>query len=364
MAIIKGVQALDKIRVAIAGVGNCASALVQGAYYYKGKDKGSIPGLSYLDLGGYKISNIEFVAAFDVDTKKVGKDLSEAIYSGMNDTRQFADVPKLDVEVLKGPIMDGFGRYLKEAVAIAERDIVDVAQVLRDTKADMLINYLPVGSEEATNWYAEQALNSNCAFVNCMPVFIASDPEWASRFEERGIPVAGDDIQSQLGATVLHKTLMKLLTERGVVIDESYQLNVGGDTDFLNMLERERLHSKEISKTSAVKAMVPYDFPVKIGPSDYIPFLHNQKICYIDIKGRYFGDSPLEINVKLSVWDAPNSAGVVMDVIRGVKLAMDRGIGGPLTSISAWAFKHPPVHAPASVAKQWVEEFIKGKRLR
>jgi len=282
----------------------------------------------------------------------------------MNDTRHFANVPKLDVTVSKGPVMDGFGKYLKEVLIIAEKEPADVAQVLKDTNADMLINYLPVGSEKATHWYAEQTLKSNCAFVNCMPVFIASDPEWAIRFEEKGVPVAGDDIQSQLGATVLHKTLMNLLNERGVVIDESYQLNVGGDADFLNMLERERLHSKEISKTSAVKAMVPYNFPVKIGPSDYIPFLHNQKICYIYVKGRYFGNSPLSINLKLSVWDAPNSAGVVMDVIRGVKLALDRGIGGPLNSISAWAFKHPPIHAPASVAKHWVEEFINSKRLR
>ena len=356
---------MGRIRVAIAGVGNCASALIQGVFYYQNaKDDEQIPGLLYPNFGGYRVSDIEFVAAFDVDDRKVGKDLSEAIFSPPNNTRVFAKVPKLGVEVMKGPVMDGVGKYLKDVIPISPKEPVDVAQVLKDVKADMLVNYLPVGSEEAVRWYAQQALDAGVAFVNCMPVFIASDPTWAKKFEECKVPVAGDDVQSQLGATVLHKTITKLLVDRGVKIEESYQLNVGGDTDFLNMLERERLKSKEISKTSAVVEMAGYQFPVKIGPSDYIPFLQNQKICYIWIKGKYFGDTPLTIDVKLSVWDAPNSAGSVIDVIRAVKIAKDRGIGGPLTSISAWAFKHPPIHAPAAVAKEWVKEFIEGKRER
>lgn len=356
---------MKRIRVAIAGVGNCASALVQGVYYYQNiEEDDGVPGLLYPNFGGYRVSDIEFVAAFDVDDRKVGRSLSEAIFSPPNNTRIFAKVPKLDVEVMKGPVMDGLGKYLKGVIPVSPREPVDVEQVLKDVRADMLVNYLPVGSEEAVRWYAQQALNASVAFVNCMPVFIASDANWAKKFEERKVPVAGDDVQSQLGATVLHKTITKLLVDRGVKIDESYQLNVGGDTDFLNMLERERLRTKEISKTQAVKAMADHDFPVKIGPSDYIPFLQNQKICYIWVKGRYFGDTPLTIDVKLSVWDAPNSAGSVIDVIRAVKIAKDRGIGGPLTSISAWAFKHPPVHAPADVAREWVKEFIEGKRER
>ncbi|MEM1538177.1 MAG: inositol-3-phosphate synthase [Candidatus Nezhaarchaeales archaeon] len=355
-----------RIRVAIAGVGNCASALIQGVYYYRNVDPDSPQASTLLhpDFGGYRVEDVEFVAAFDVDARKVGKDLSEALFAGMNNTRVFGKVPRLNVEVMKGPVMDGVGKYLRDVIPIAEGDPVNVAQALKDAKADMLINYLPVGSEMAVRWYAQQALEAGCAFINCMPVFIASDPAWAKKFEEKRLPVAGDDVQSQLGATVLHKTLVKLLVDRGVVIDESYQLNVGGDTDFLNMLERERLRSKEISKTSAVEAMAPYKFQVKIGPSDYIPFLQNQKVCYIWVKGRYFGDTPLSLDVKLSVWDAPNSAGIVIDVVRAVKLALDRGVGGPLISISAWAFKHPPVHAPAETARKWVEEFIKGRRER
>ncbi|RLF09823.1 MAG: inositol-3-phosphate synthase [Thermoprotei archaeon] len=356
---------MGKIRVAIAGVGNCCSALVQGVYYYRGApDDADIPGLLHPNFGGYRIEDIEFVAAFDVDASKVGKDLSEAIFSGLNNTRRFADVPRLGVRVMNAPVMDGLGKYLKDVIKVSNEPVADVAQVLKDVKADVLVNYLPVGSEQAVRWYASQALEAGCGFVNCMPVFVASDPAWAQKFADRGLPVAGDDIQSQLGATVLHKTLVRLLEERGVRIEETYQLNVGGDTDFLNMLERERLASKEVSKTMAVQQMASHEFPVKIGPSDYIPFLENRKICYVWIKGRYFGDTPLTLDVKLSVWDAPNSAGMVIDVIRAVKLAMDRGIGGPLISISAWAFKHPPVHAPASVAKMWVEEFIKGVRER
>jgi len=356
---------MGKIRVAVAGVGNCCSALIQGIYYYRGApDDSDIPGLLYPNFGGYRVEDIEFVAAFDVNAEKVGKDLSEAIFAYPNNTRRFAEVPRLGVTVMNAPVMDGIGRYLKDIIKLSDEPPADVAQVLKDTKADILVNYLPVGSEEAVRWYAAQALEAGCAFVNCMPVFIASDPVWAKKFEDRRIPVAGDDIQSQLGATVLHKTIVKLLEERGVRIEETYQLNVGGDTDFLNMLERERLASKEVSKTMAVQKMAGHEFPVKIGPSDYIPFLENRKICYIWIRGKHFGDTPISIDVKLSVWDAPNSAGVVIDVIRAVKIALDRGVGGPLTSISAWGFKHPPVHAPASVARQWVEEFIKGARER
>lgn len=356
---------MAKIRVAVAGVGNCCSALVQGVYYYRNAhDESELSGLLYPSFGGYSVSDIEFVAAFDVDASKVGKDLSEAIFSGLNNTRRFADVPKLGVRVMKAPVMDGLGKYLREVIKVSDEPPVDVAQVLKDARADMLINYLPVGSEQASRWYASQALEAGCGFINCIPVFIASDPSWAQKFAERRLPIAGDDVQSQLGATVLHKTLVKLLEERGVKIEETYQLNVGGDTDFLNMLERERLTSKEVSKTTAVQRMSSQEFPVKIGPSDYIPFLGNRKVCYIWIKGKYFGGTPLTIDVKLSVWDAPNSAGVVIDVIRAVKLAMERGIGGPLISISAWAFKHPPVHAPPSVAKAWVEEFIRGVRER
>ncbi|MEM4699832.1 MAG: inositol-3-phosphate synthase [Candidatus Nezhaarchaeales archaeon] len=356
---------MGKIRVAVAGVGNCCSALVQGVYYYRNaRDESKLLGLLYPNFGGYTVDDIEFVAAFDVDASKVGKDLSEAIFSGLNNTRKFAEVPKLGVRVMSAPVMDGLGKYLREVIKVSDEPPVDVAQVLKDVRADVLINYLPVGSEQATRWYASQALEAGCGFINCIPVFIASDQHWAQKFAERRLPLAGDDVQSQLGATVLHKTLVRLLEERGVKIEETYQLNVGGDTDFLNMLERERLASKEISKTMAVQHMSAQEFPIKIGPSDYIPFLENRKVCYIWIKGRYFGGTPLTIDVKLSVWDAPNSAGVVIDVIRAVKLAMDRGVGGPLISISAWAFKHPPVHAPASVAKTWVEEFIRGERER
>ena len=355
-----------RIRVAIAGVGNCASALIQGVYYYQDvSDEEIIPGLMHTNLGGYRVKDIEFVAAFDIDSRKIGRDLSEAIFSGENNTRKFAEVPKIGVEVMRGPVLDGIGKYLKGVIPIDENQKpVNVSEVLREVKADMLINFLPVGSENASRWYAQQALEANCAFVNCIPVFIASDKEWQEKFKEKRLPLAGDDVMSQIGATVLHKTIVKLLVDRGVIVDESYQLNVGGDTDFLNMLEKERLKSKEISKTSAVQAMTPYKVPLKIGPSDYIPFLKNKKICYIWIKGRYFGNTPVYIDVKLDVWDAPNSAGVVIDVIRSIKIALDRGIGGPLISISAFAFKHPPIQVPYHIAKQWVEDFIQGKRER
>jgi len=357
---------LPNVNVAIAGVGNCASALIQGVHFYKDAIEDEvIPGLLHVRFGGYRPSDIRFVAAFDVDSRKVGKDLSEAIFAKPNNTRIFAGPPETGVRVMRGPVMDGLGQYLKPVVSVEkDRNEVDVAEALRQSKAEVLVNYLPVGSEEATRWYAEQALKAGCAFVNCIPVFIASDEVWQERFRSAGLPVAGDDVMSQLGATVLHKTLAKLLVDRGVKVDESYQLNIGGDTDFLNMLEEERLRSKRISKTSAVQAMIPYDVPLRIGPSDYVDFLQNKKICYIRLRGRYFGESPASVDVKLDIWDAPNSGGVVIDAIRAAKLALDRGISGPLVSISSYAFKHPPVQAPQDVAKQWVEEFIAGSRER
>ncbi|MDH5807035.1 MAG: inositol-3-phosphate synthase [Candidatus Methanomethylicaceae archaeon] len=351
------------IKVAIIGVGNCASALVQGVFYYKNAE-GNVPGLLNIKLGKYHVKDIEFVTAFDIDENKVGKDLSEAIFSWPNNTRKFCEVPKLGVKVKKGPVMDGLGKYLKNVIKISNEPPVDVAKELKDSGAEIVVNYLPVGSEQAVRWYANEAIKADCAFVNCMPVFIASDPEWQRKFYEKGLPVAGDDVMSQIGATVLHKTLVKLLVDRGIKILESYQLNIGGDTDFLNMLEEERLVSKRISKTSAVKAMIPYDVPLRIGPSDYVPFLENKKICYIYIKGEYFGGTPVQIDVKLDVWDAPNSAGVVIDVIRACKIALDRGISGPLISASAFAFKHPPQQMPYELAKKCFEEFIEGKRER
>lgn len=357
---------MSNINVAIAGVGNCASAVIQGVHFYKEAPENEIvPGLLHVKFGGYHPSDIKFVAAFDVDSRKVGRDLSEAIFSKPNNTRIFARPPNSGVTVLRGPVMDGLGKYLKPVVKVEkDQKDVEVAEVLRQSDADVLVNYLPVGSEKATRWYAEQALKAGCALINCIPVFIASNEGWQERFRSAGLPVAGDDVMSQLGATVLHKTLAKLLVDRGVKIDESYQLNIGGDTDFLNMLEEERLKSKRISKTSAVQAMIPYDVPLRIGPSDYVDFLDNKKICYIRLRGRYFGDSPASVDVKLDIWDAPNSGGVIIDVIRAVKLALDRKVSGPLISISSYAFKHPPVQASTSIAKGWVEEYISGSRER
>lgn len=357
---------MSDIKIAIVGVGNCASALIQGVHYYKdAKRDALIPGLLHTEFGGYYAKDIKFVAAFDVDSRKVGKDLGEAIYSEPNNTRVFCKVPKLGVEVMKGNLLDGLGKYVKPVVKVDPKDSpVDVAGIIREKGADIVVNYLPVGSDRAVKWYAQQAIEAECALVNCIPSFIASTPKWQKKFEKAKLPVAGDDVMGQIGATVLHKTIAKLLVDRGVMVEESYQLNIGGDTDFLNMLEEERLISKRISKTSAVQAMIPYPVPLKIGPSDYIPFLQNTKICYIWIKGRYFGDTPVRIDAKLDVTDSPNSAGVVIDAIRATKLALDRGVSGPLTSISAYAFKHPPTQAPYETAKRWVEEYIEGKRER
>jgi len=359
------VKSMTEIRVAIAGVGNCASALIQGVHFYREIESDElVPGLMHVNFGGYYPRDLRFVGAFDVDKSKVGKDLSEAIFVPPNNTRKFAEVPFQGVEVRSGPVMDGIGKYVKPIINTTDSAPVNVSDELKAMNADVLVSYLPVGSEDAVRWYADQAIDAGCAFVNCMPVFVASDEKWQKKFASAGIPVAGDDVMSQIGATVLHKSLVKMLVDRGVKIDKSYQLNIGGDTDFLNMLEEERLESKRVSKTSAVQAMVPYKVPLRIGPSDYVNFLQNKKICYIWINGRYFGDSPVNIDVKLDIWDAPNSGGVVIDAIRAIKLGIDRKISGPLTSISAYAFKHPPEQAPYSVAKQWVEEFIQGKRER
>jgi len=357
---------LPEIRVAIAGVGNCASALVQGVEYYKNvTEEVKVPGLMHVNFGGYHIRDIRFVAAFDVNKQKIGKDLGEAIFVEPNSCAKFATVPKLEVKVLPGPILDGVAPHMKKAFKSYEEikvKSVNVSDALKEAKAHMLINFLPVGSYEATRHYAQAVIDAGCAFVNCIPEFVASDPTWAERFREKGLPVAGDDVKSQLGATILHRNLVKLCVDRGVEVEETYQLNLGGNTDFQNMTVEERLKTKRVSKTEAVTSLIPYKVPTRIGPSDYVPFLGDKKICYIYIKGRKFGDQPVMIKAKLEVEDSPNSAGVVIDVIRAVKLALDRKIGGQLTSISSYAFKHPPVQVADDVARQWVEEFITRKR--
>jgi myo-inositol-1-phosphate synthase len=354
--------------VALVGVGNSASALVQGVQYYKdAAENVTVPGLMHVNFGGYHVRNVEFVAAFEVNKNKIGKDLSEAIFTEPNCCAKFADVPKLGVKVSPAPVLDGVAEHMRTIFSVYEKDEVkpvDVVQVLKDSKAEILVNYLPVGSHDAARFYAQAALDAGCAFVNCMPEFIGSDFGWGKKFEERGLPIAGDDIKSQLGATILHRALARLCVDRGVIIDETYQLNLGGDTDFLNMTVEERLKTKRISKTEAVTSLVPYDLPTRIGPSDYVPFLGNKKICYIWLKGRKFGDRPLTVMVKLEVEDSPNSAGVVIDIIRAVKIALDRKIAGQLLSISSYAFKHPPIQIPDSLAKQSVEDYIQGKRER
>jgi len=360
---------LAEIRVAIAGVGNGASALVQGVHYYReAKETDFVPGLMHIKFGDYHVRDIKFVAAFEVNRLKIGKDLSEAIFTEPNCCPKFVDsIPNLGVKVLPAPIMDGVAPHMREAFKVySEEEIepVDVVEVLRKSRADILVNYMPVGSYEATRFYAQAAIEAGCAFVNCIPEFIASEREWAAKFEKAGLPVAGDDIKSQLGATILHREIIRLFVDRGVKIDETYQLNIGGDTDFQNMTMEERLKSKRISKTEAVTSLVPYYVPTRIGPSDFVPFLGNKKICYIYVRGRNFGDQPVTVWVKLEVEDAPNSAGVVIDVLRATKIGLDRGVAGPLISISAYAFKHPPVQVEDPVAKKWVEEFIEGKRER
>lgn len=357
---------MARVKIAVAGVGNCASALIQGINFYsKNSSTQEVVGLAQYDIAGMTPGDIEVVAAFDVNERKVGKDLSEAIFAKPNNTIKIVDVPKTGVKVQMAPVMDGIGKYLKPVVKISqEPEVPSIANALRDAGAEILLNYLPVGSTKAVEFYAEEAIKAHVPFINAMPVFIASNSNWQRRFVEAGLPTAGDDVMSQLGATVLHKTIVKLCVDRGVKIDETYQLNIGGDADFLNMLEEGRLVDKRISKTSAVRAMSPYEVPTRIGPSDYVPFLDNDKVCYVWLKGRYFGDIPLKIDLKLHVIDAYDSAGVMVDAIRGTKVGLDRGVSGPLESISAYCFKHPPVQMPYSEAKQAFLEFVDGRRER
>jgi len=354
-----------KVRVAIVGVGNCASSLVQGVHYYRNaKDDDTVPGLMHVRLGNYHVSDIEFTAGFDVDINKVGKDLAEAIYSPPNNTYKFADVPKLGVPVYRGMTHDGLGKYLSKIITKAPGPTADIVKILKDTKTDVVISYLPVGSEMATKWYVEQILDAGCAFVNCVPVFIARENYWQHRFEERGLPVIGDDIKSQVGATITHRVLTRLFADRGVRLDRTYQLNFGGNTDFMNMLERERLESKKISKTNAVTSQLPYELlpeNVHVGPSDYVPWLTDRKFCYIQMEGTTFGDVPLKVEVKLEVWDSPNSAGVVIDAVRCAKIALDRGLKGALAEPSSYFMKSPPKQFTDDVARRKVEEFIAGK---
>jgi myo-inositol-1-phosphate synthase len=356
----------DKINVAIIGVGNCASSLVQGRYFYEdARDGEIIPGIMHPTLGGYHISDINFVAAIDIDANKVGKDLSEAVFAPPNNTYKFSDVPHQGVRVARGMTHDGLGKYLSEVITKARGGTDDIVQLLKDTETDVVVSYLPVGSEEATKWYVEQVLAAGCGFVNCIPVFIARDPYgyWPKRFEDAGVPIVGDDIKSQVGATIVHRVLTRLFRDRGVRLDRTYQLNFGGNTDFLNMLERERLESKKISKTGAVTSQLDYELPssdVHVGPSDHVPWLLDRKWCYIRMEGTTFGNVPLNAEVKLEVWDSPNSAGVVIDAIRCAKIAMDRGIAGPLEGPSAYFMKSPPIQHADDVARDMVEEFVAG----
>ena len=352
----------NKVRVAIIGVGNCASALVQGVQYYQNaSDDEEIPGLMHATVGGYHISDIEFSAAFDVVTSKVGLDLSEAIWAEPNNTVKFKDVPRLDVPVSRGMTHDGLGKYLLKKVSKAEGPTDNIIGILKDTQTDVVVNFMPVGSEMATKWYVEQALEAGCGFVNGIPVFIASSPYWSKRFEAAKLPIIGDDIKSQVGATITHRVLTNIFKDRGVHIDRTYQLNFGGNMDFYNMLERDRLESKKISKTQAVTSQLPYDLGeenIHVGPSDYVPWLTDRKWCHIRMEGRAFGDVPLNLELKLEVWDSPNSAGVMIDAVRCAKVAMDRGQGGPLVAPSAYFMKSPPQQFTDSKARRMVEAFI------
>lgn len=353
---------MEKIRVAIAGVGNCASSLIQGVTYYKdAKDGENVPGLMHVVLGGYHVSDIDFVAAFDVDASKVGNDLGKAIDGGQNNTIKFAEVPSLGVIVQRGPTMDGLNKYYREAIDESPAEPVDVAQILRDSRAQVLVSYLPVGSEEAQRYYAQAALDAGVAFVNAIPVFIASDPVWAKKFADAKVPIIGDDIKSQVGATIVHRVLSRLFEDRGLTLDHTYQLNVGGNMDFKNMLDRERLESKKISKTQAVTSQLEISNmsanDVHIGPSDHVPWLLDRKWAYIRMEGRNFGDVPLNVELKLEVWDSPNSAGVIIDAVRCAKVALDRGIGGPILGPSAYFMKSPPVQFHDDIAHDMVEAF-------
>ncbi|NLE05922.1 MAG: inositol-3-phosphate synthase [Crenarchaeota archaeon] len=361
---------MPEIRVALVGVGNSACALIQGTQYYKNaKDDETVPGLMHVNYGGYRINDINFVAAFEVNKEKIGKDLSDAIWVEPNCAEKFSDVPKIGVKVSPAPILDGVAPHMREVFKVYDDSKTtkeSIVKILKETKTQVLVNYLPVGSHDATRFYAQCAIDAGCAFVNCMPEFIASDStgEWPKKFEKAGLPILGDDIKSQVGATILHRNLVRLCLDRGVIVDETYQLNLGGDTDFQNMTEEYRLKSKRISKTEAVTSMVPYNIPTRIGPSDFVPFLRNKKICYISLKGRKFGDRPLNISVKLEVEDSPNSGGVVIDLIRAAKIALDRKISGALLSMPSYAFKHPPIQIPDSQARQDTEDWIAGKRER
>lgn len=353
---------MANINVAIIGVGNCASSLIQGVYYYKkAKETSFVPGLMHVNLGGYHISDINFVAAFDIDKNKVGKDLAEAIFTPPNNTFKFTEVPSTGVKIQRGMTHDGLGKYLSQVIEKAPGSTVDIVKVLKETQTNVVLNYLPVGSEEATKWYIEQVLAAGCGFVNCIPVFIAREKYWQKRFEEMGLPVIGDDVKSQVGATIVHRVLTRLFRDRGVKLERTYQLNFGGNTDFLNMLERERLESKKISKTTSVTSQLDYKLDpddIHVGPSDYVPWLKDRKFCHIRMEGRTFGDVPLNLELKLEVWDSPNSAGVVIDAIRCCKLALDRGLKGALIAPSAYFMKSPPVQYTDDEARRMVEEFI------
>jgi myo-inositol-1-phosphate synthase len=356
---------MEKIRVAIAGVGNCASSLIQGVTYYRdAKADDNVPGLMHVTLGGYHVSDLDFVAAFDADASKVGSDLRKALEGGQNNTIKFADVPPLGVTVQRGPTMDGLNKYYRAVIDESPAEAVDVAQALRDARAQVLVSYLPVGSEEAQRMYAQAALDAGCAFVNAIPVFIASHPVWAKKFADAGLPIIGDDIKSQVGATIVHRVLTRLFEDRGLALDHTYQLNVGGNMDFKNMLDRERLESKKVSKTQAVTSQIENYVmdadDVHIGPSDHVPWLKDRKWAFIRLEGRNFGDVPLNVELKLEVWDSPNSAGVIIDAVRCAKLALDRGIGGPVIAPSAYFMKSPPVQFHDDVAHNMIEDFAQG----
>src|SRR3954471_4919639 len=355
---------MGSVRVAIVGVGNCAASLVQGVEYYADADPAvRVPGLMHVDFGGYHVRDLEFVAAFDVDAKKVGQDLADAIVASENNTIKIADVPPTGVTVQRGPTLDGLGRYYRETITEADGDPVDVVAALREARADVLVSYLPVGSEDADRFYAQCALDAGVGFVNALPVFIASDPEWAQKFTDAGVPIVGDDIKSQVGATITHRVMAKLFEDRGVELLRTYQLNFGGNMDFMNMLERKRLQSKKTSKTQSVTSQVDREMGkgnVHIGPSDHVPWLDDRKWAYVRLEGRAFGDVPLSLEYKLEVWDSPNSAGIIIDAIRAAKIAKDRGIGGPLLSASSYFMKSPPVQYSDSEARDAVEAFIRG----
>jgi myo-inositol-1-phosphate synthase len=354
---------MGSVRVAIVGVGNCASSLVQGVEYYKDADPASrVPGLMHVQFGPYHVRDVEFVAAFDVDAKKVGRDIAEA--ASENNTIKICDVPPTGVTVQRGPTMDGLGEYYREIITESDDEPVDVVQVLKDARADVLVSYLPVGSEQADRFYAQCAIDAGVAFVNALPVFIASDPEWAAKFTAAGVPIVGDDIKSQVGATITHRVMAKLFEDRGVELLRTYQLNFGGNMDFMNMLERKRLQSKKISKTQSVTSQIPHEMAkadVHIGPSDHVPWLDDRKLAYVRLEGRSFGDTPLNLEYKLEVWDSPNSAGVIIDAVRAAKIAKDRGIGGPLLSASSYFMKSPPEQYSDDIAHDAVEKFIRGE---